>query len=57
MKENFFIIDADNLDDIRSNMYGIAFDSTKFISDADDFDENVYTSYSGSFITIKKVVI
>lgn len=54
MKENFFIIDADNLDDIRSNMYGIAFDSTKFISDADDFDENVYTSYSGSFITIKK---
>lgn len=54
MKEKFFIIDSDNLVDVCNNMYGIAFDRTKFILDINDFNENNYTNYSGAFLVIKK---
>lgn len=54
MREKFFVMDSDGLDDVQSAMYGLAFDSKSFITDINAFDETVYREYSGSFIAVKK---
>ena len=54
MQENFFVIDADNLELVHEKMYGMAFDSKSFITDINAFDEKAYRDYSGAFVAVKR---
>lgn len=54
MKENFFVIDSEELEQVPSWLYGMAFDGKSIVTDIATFDDKTYLKYSGSFIAIRK---
>ncbi len=54
MRDQFFIIDSNNMHEVTSRMYGYAITDDKIFDNIHEFDEQKHKNSSGSFIAIKR---
>ncbi len=54
MRDQFFIIDSNNMYEVTSRMYGYAVTDDKIFDNIHEFDEQKHKNSSGSFIAIKR---